>query len=538
MNRWALAALAPLVLSLGCTDYAFYTQKHTDVFQQNARNRVDVLLVVDNSCSMVEEQNKLANNFDAFIEIFETEAVDVQWQMAVITTDTVQEQFRGKFVGGDDEIILSGPTGALVDRVTYDRDWVMPVGASMALDPAFEQSTYNDVADNWCPGLDDYGSGDLGSPGVQNGSCGAKGPEDSGDTGTDTGEEPVDTSVPVSSPQAGDVILTEFLATPAGVDQALGEWVELKNVSEGPVSLDDCSLSDSGKNSWTFPEGLVLQPGEFLVVARSADSADNGGIEGAVAAGEDLTLNDTVTVLTPDTDNSGEIFSEMVAQGTSGSGIEMGLEAARMAFTDELLASTNDGFLREEANLSFIFVSDEDDDSPYKVDDYLRYFTDLKGEGAFRDHQRFNISAVVGPTEPEFDGQPSCSSPDGTADYGSRYIDLADRTEGLVESICDEDFSGLARDLGLHLSGLAVEFELSELPDVTTLEGAEYETADDATFLRDLVLEEDFDYIRERNSVRFRDGKAPAPEHYITISYEVLATGASQDESGDTGGAE
>ena len=539
MNRWALAAfaLAPLGLGLGCTEYVFYTQQHTDVFQQNAKNRVDVLMVVDNSCSMVEEQNKLASNFDAFIEIFETEAVDVQWQIAVITTDTVQDQFRGKFVGGDDEITLSGPTGALVDRVTWDRDWSIPVGASLSLDPDKEQSTYNDVADYWCAGVDDYGSGNLGSPGVQNASCGAKGPEDSGDTGSTDSGGGGETGSEAAAPQAGDLVITEFMAHPTNLDQSQAEWVEIKNVSDHSISLDGCSLSDTGKNDWDFPDGVTVAAGEFVVVARSDDSSVNGGIEGALATGEGMTLNDTVTVLTPDTDNAGEIFSEMVAQGTSGSGIEMGLEAARMAFTDELLASTNDGFLREDANLSFIFVSDEDDNSPYKVDDYLRFFTELKGSEAFRDHQRFNISSVVGPTEPEFEGQPSCSSPDGEADYGKRYIDLSTRTDGLVESICDEDFSGLARDLGLHLSGLAVEFELSEIPDETTLEGAEYETADDATFLRDLVHGEHFDYIRERNSIRFRDGMAPAPEHYITISYEVLASGASQSDpvGGDSG---
>ena len=56
MNKkiWLLGILG----MAGCSDYEFYNQKYTDVFQQNGRNKVDVLLVVDNSCSMFEEQDK------------------------------------------------------------------------------------------------------------------------------------------------------------------------------------------------------------------------------------------------------------------------------------------------------------------------------------------------------------------------------------------------------------------------------------------------------------------------------------------------
>lgn len=511
--------LSSVLLLLGCTDYEFYTQQHTDVFQQNQKKVVDVLLVVDNSCSMIEEQVKLATNFDAFIQYFD--GVDVDYQLAVITTDTVQEEFRGRFVGGDDELLLNGSTGAEIDRVTYDRDWSLPEGASLALDRGEESGTSNDVADNWCVSTSEMASGDLGTPGADN-DCGTPDEEDEAeeDSGLDEPQEP----------RFGDIIVTEFLPTPVGVEQTAGEFVELKNISGHALTLDGCSLADSGRNSFAFPDGIVVEHGDYLVFARSADSSLNGGIEDAVALGEDFTLNDSVTVIDAETDNASEVFAEQVAQGISGSGIEMGLEAARMAFTPELLETINAGFLREEANLSFIFVSDEDDASPYPVDDYLTFFAMLKGEGAFRDHSLFNISGVVGSREPEFWGEPSCSSDDGSADYGMRYVDLVDRTSGLVESICDEDFSPIAADLGLILSGLAVEFELSEQPDETTIEVALYEDADETSFVRDLVAGEDYTYVRERNSIRFEEDQVPPPSWYFTVSYELVATGATFED--------
>lgn len=506
------------LLMLSCTEHEFYTQNNTDVFQQKPRNTVDILLVVDNSCSMIEEQVKLATNFDSFIGFFD--GVDVDYQIAVITTDTVQDKFRGRFVGGDDEIELKGPTGALVDRVKYDRSWVIPTGASLQLDPSQLSGTYNDVYTNWCPSEDAWGDGaDLGSPGEPNVSCGGQGADDTGDTGADdTGGD--DTGGEGVPPQAGQVVITEFMADPNDVEDKVGEWIELLNVSDHAIDLSGGRLTDTGRNDWSIPDGTVLQAGEYRVFGRDL-------------MGDDFTLNNSVTILTPETDSADEIFAEMVAQGISGSGIEMGLEAARMAF-DPANEATNGGFLREEANLAFIFVSDEDDNSPDPVNEYLRFFTDLKGEAAYRDHSLFNISAVVGRDEPEFDWEPSCSSEDGNADYGIRYVDLADRTDGLVESICDKDFSPIAEELGLVLSGLATEFELSEFPDETTIEAKLYSSNEESGFERDLVKDQDFVYIRERNSIRFEEDQVPPAEWYIVVSYRLLAVGATQTGSEDT----
>jgi hypothetical protein len=501
------------LLMLSCTEQNFYTQNNTDVFQQQPRNTVDVLLVVDNSCSMIEEQVKLATNFDAFIQYFN--GVDVDYQIAVITTDTVQEEFRGRFVGGDDEILLQGPTGALVDRVKYDREWTIPTGASLSLDANDTSSTYNDVRDNWCAGAAVFGDGeDLGTPGEANPTC----------DGSEAPPIVVGEDTEVRTPQAGDMVITEFMADPDDLEDNEGEWVELLNVSDHPVDLSGSALADNGRNSWEIPEGTIVQSGEFVVFGRDA-------------MGDDFTLNNSVRVITPETDSADEIFAEMVAQGISGSGIEMGLEAARMAFEPEN-EEHNAGFLREDANLSFIFVSDEDDNSPDPVNDYLRFYTELKGEDAYRDHSQFNISSVVGRDKPEFDWEPSCSSSDGVADYGVRYVDLADRTNGLVESICDEDFSPIAQELGLVLSGLAAEFELSGFPDETTITAKLYSTNDEGGFERDLVKDTDFIYIRERNVIRFEEDQVPPAEWYVVVSYRLLAEGAVQtgaEDTGDTG---
>ncbi|MCK6523026.1 lamin tail domain-containing protein [Myxococcota bacterium] len=522
-----------MALALGaCTENNFYTQKHTDVFQQARRNTVDVLLVVDNSCSMVEEQNKLASNFQAFIQFFQ--GVDVDYQIGVITTDNEAEEFSGRLVGGDDEVILRSADGLVLERVAWDRDWDLPAGASWSLDPTMMTVTGNDRRDAWCSGVSAYGAGDLGSPGAENPSCGASGPE-ADDTGGDTasGDSGAEESGEGTAPVVGDLIISELMVDPAAVADELGEWVELTNVSDHTLDLSGLTVADDGRNGATIPAGTTLAAGERIVLSRSADDAANGGLTASVALADGMTLNNDVLILKPDTEGAGEIFSEMVAQGTTGTGIEMGLDAALSALSEPLLSTTNVGFLRPEANLSLIIVSDENDSSQYAVDHYYTYFAGLKGDAAFRDHSLFNLSAVVGSEEPQFEGDPSCSSDDGVASFGSRYVDLAQRTNGLIESICDDDFSPIAQELGLTLSGLVAEYELSERPREDTLEVSLYSSASEEDFEKELVRDVDYVYVVERNSLRFEEGQVPPSQWFIKVEYELLPNGAVQES--DTG---
>ena len=521
--------LAPL---LGCSDYGYTSATNKDVFQQVRRNTVDVLMVVDNSCSMAEEQDKLADNFQSFIAAFE--GADVDWQIGVVSTDTVDPEHSGRLLGGADEIVIRSAGGATLDEVRYNEDWDIQPGVALQLDPGKMKPTSNDTTSAWCSATSAYGDGDLGTPGDENASCGAKGSKatDSGDTG-DTGgsDDGGADDGDARAPKSGDLVISEFMADAGAVSDTLGEWVEITNIALEAIDLTGCTLGDADRNSWPFPDGTTLGTGERLVVGRTTDTSQNGGAAVDLAAEDGFTLNNNVLVLTPGVDSVHEIFGEMVALGTSGSGIEMGLEGARMALTPEMLAGRNAGFLRDDANLSLVFLSDENDYSPLSVNEYLRTFKDLKGDEAYRDNGIVNISAVVGKDVPAYDGLFSCESDDGLAAYGVRYVDLASRTEGALESICDSDFSPIAYELGLVISGLLLEFALSDHPDVSTLKVSLYADQTEDSFLKELVKDVDYSYDAEKNVIRFEAEQVPTSETWIVVEYRVLATGASSARS-------
>jgi len=237
-----------------------------------------------------------------------------------------------------------------------------------------------------------------------------------------------------------------------------------------------------------------------VVTTDVANVTDQGRLEG-----------DT-KIITRDTPNPEAVFAENVQVGTSGSGAEMGLEAARLALSEPLLSTDNAGFYRSDASLSIVIVSDENDLSPWSVDDYLNWFSALKGEASYRDHRLMNISAVVG------DVPYGCDSADGTSDAlpGTRYVDASTQTEGIFASICASDFGPLIQALGLDISGLRDEFPLTRCPRVDTLEVTVKVPGED-----DLVqaMGTDYSFVPEAKSIRFQSDAIPPPDAEIEIHY-------------------
>ncbi|MFT7517912.1 MAG: hypothetical protein ACI9MC_000036 [Kiritimatiellia bacterium] len=510
------------VLALGaCNDTGFTGITIVDYFQQSRRNELDLLVVIDNSCSMVEEQNNLANNFDALISAFTTAEVD--WQIAVTTTDVEAERFRGLLVSGDDEIIVRSATGGEIDRVEYDRAWLFEEGVALQLNREWYRGTSNLNPANWCAAPTDYVEGHKGSPGEWNPSCDGDviaPPENEEDAGP-------------RGPKAGRLIVTEIMANASGVD-SLCEWFELTNLDSDTVDLTDVTISDRGNNAVRIPGGVTVGPHDVIVMGRSLDGEVNCGVPVDVAMGDGFTLMNHQMVLTAETEDGNELFQEMIAQGTSGSGIEHGLEGAALVFQEPYYTEQNNSWLRDEASLAVLIVSDEDDVSPYSVTHYERFFKQLKGDQAFRQDGWFTLNAVVGkePTDNFLD--PSCISDNGDAFYAKRYIDFASRTGGIVESICEEDFTPIITNLGLSISGLNLEFKLRVLPRLDTLRVRLYEDSDEASFVRDLNIGTDFEYVPDGNLLKFNEQQIPPPEYYVTASYTPKATGADADQPEET----
>jgi len=196
-------------------------------------------------------------------------------------------------------------------------------------------------------------------------------------------------------------------------------------------------------------------------------------------------------ILTPKTPNVVTAFANNVRVGVDGSPYEVGLEAAQLALQTQNAAnapkvlardtckrgcgsqsnpmacidscdkSNPIDFLRPEAYLYLVFVTDEEDRSSQDVRYFWRSFETAKGVG---NDGTVTTAAIMGPTS-----NPGMPANTCGATPGTRYKALSDLTGGEVGSICDADFSVTLRKLATNAVGLKRKFTLQEKPDPATI---------------------------------------------------------------------
>ena len=88
----------------------------------------------------------------------------------------------------------------------------------------------------------------------------------------------------VRPPNVGELVISEIMADPTQpVEDRNGEWFEVHNLANEPVSLSNCTVADAAvaARGLARPEvGAFIQPGGYLTFVRSTDPAINGGISG------------------------------------------------------------------------------------------------------------------------------------------------------------------------------------------------------------------------------------------------------------------
>lgn len=138
---------------------------------------------------------------------------------------------------------------------------------------------------------------------------------------------------------------------------------------------------------------------------------------------------------------------------------ESGLAAAARALSAARLSELGSAFLRPQAALAVIIISDAPDRSPGSVDGYLDAVRAARG---FRGEDHSSISAVVAPYPAG-----RCTGAGGEAVGDARYVEAANGSGGALISICTPDWS---RALEWYQEFPRRQWRLSRMPVVSTLE--------------------------------------------------------------------
>lgn len=233
--------------------------------------------------------------------------------------------------------------------------------------------------------------------------------------------------------------------------------------------------------------------------------------------GTDATGRSGHLIVNKNTPNVRNAFLLNIRQGTAGSGDERAFQS----FTESLSSPLNAGFVRPGAFLAVVILSDEDDFSHngsnaittyvpelHPITSYVDYLSDLTRSSATQ--KRFNVSTIT-------IQDANCLATLGGSGQkiGTRHMQLADATGGVVGSLCGDFTQTLSRISGRILE-LITQFPLKRRPVVGTISVV----IDSKEVPEDLI--NGWSYNPTENTISFHGSAVPREGALIAINFQPL----------------
>ena len=284
-------------------------------------------------------------------------------------------------------------------------------------------------------------------------------------------------------------------------------------VDDSPSMKQEQDKVGAGFGSFIFEVNESDSDWQIGVITTDMETNDGG-----------ILLGPEPLFISPETPNYEAVFlSKIDSVGTDGSGWEKGLQAAKRALFDSPAGvgdTANAGFLRDDADLAIVVVSDENDCSDegalphvdqgecYNNPELLVPLTDYihAYEGLVSGESSVTFSGIVGP--PIVDG---CDD----TKPGHRYLSVATELGGLKANICEADYGSIMADLGLTATGVQSFFPLQWIPDLDTIEVS----IDEQDVPADPDGQDGWSYETEENTVYLWGTYLPPRESTVRIHY-------------------
>ena len=293
-------------------------------------------------------------------------------------------------------------------------------------------------------------------------------------------------------------------------DQPLPEAVDVLWVIDNSCSMSGI-VADLNSNLTSFTQSFANLGLDYQLAVVTTDMADpthTGKLQGAGVISPAIQGNTQGVV---------DAFAIASDVGAGGSADERGRDAAYAALRDPLLTGYNDGFMRTDAHLAIIAVSDEPDSSSnVSQSAFISWLDALKG-----DPKKTSFSAMVNEDggNPFDFSNPNCASAPALG-TGQDYKTIAQQTGGLTAKLCDMDFATVMTYLSYYAAGLTADFPLTDYPSnapigITVTVGGQqvpYSPINGWT------------YDQATNSIVFKQDSVPGPGEDVTVTYEVAGT--------------
>ncbi len=228
-------------------------------------------------------------------------------------------------------------------------------------------------------------------------------------------------------------------------------------------------------------------------------------------------------VIDPATPDLKQTFLVNMLQGIGGAGDERAFQSIKTALTHQLNAPY--GFPREDAFLSVILVSDEDDFSHdaqasragqysyagmHSVQSYVDFLDQVSGGSA--SERNFNVNSIAILDQACLD-QLNAESPGRR--LGIRYQELSNATNGIIGSLCG-NFAQTLSSISNRIIELTTAFHLNRLPNPDSIQ----------VFINGAAVPRDpsngWQYRASNNSITFHGDHVPAAGSTITVRFDPI----------------
>lgn len=326
------------------------------------------------------------------------------------------------------------------------------------------------------------------------------------DSGSDTG------AVAISATQAGTNVT--YVVSLHAKGDTVGIQTDVFTQDAKPKA-DILLVIDTSGSMCPYQQSLSQNLAAFIKYAQAAQvdyhigatttDMDSGGENARLVMGP----SHPEKVLTPSTIDVENKFKAKVNLGCGGSGFEKEAEPALLALTAPLVNSDNAGFLRPDAALAIVALTDEPDQSPNTTTYYLNGFWNIKG---FSRKTMFTFNAIGGFSA-------ACKSQVGGGDSGELAYYVA-QTNGVAEDLCAPDWAKTLENLGKTAFGFRTNFFMTSVPDLTKgpIEVRIDNVLIDAVDSRGATV---WTYDSIQNSVNFEPMYVPEPGQTLTITYHT-----------------
>jgi hypothetical protein len=254
--------------------------------------------------------------------------------------------------------------------------------------------------------------------------------------------------------------------------------------NSGSMGDEQTSL---GSNFSAFIDDFITKNVDFKMGITTTDvsSADR---KGRMVSGSDIKLTSAKAQQNEAQFKSD--FRSLVRVGTNGSGNEKGLEAS-----EGFMQKHANTFLRQDAYLAVVIISDEEDLSPNSVASYTDYLKQFKNnDGLVKVYSIVDVNNIN-----------CCQS--GLTTGSERYKAASNNTAGVIGDIRD-DFHSVLANMGESIINLLDSFALSNEPEEGSLKvyvnGAETQN---------------YTYDAASRSIKFNQNDLPPVGAEITVYY-------------------